>query len=179
MVNPSRATSRTLRDATEEQFLAEYDASAYPAVGVAVDVVVLTIRQGQLCVLLIRRGAHPSKGAWALPGGFVGPSEDLDGAALRELTEETGLDAPPSHLEQLRTYGDPERDPRLRVVSVAYLGMLPDLPRPAAGTDAADARFWPTEDLHSDDGPPLAFDHQRIVADGIERARSKLEYTSL
>lgn len=167
------------RDETEQRFLAGYDTSAYPAVGITVDVVVLTIRQGQLCVLLIRRGAHPSKGAWALPGGFVGPDEDLDAAALRELTEETGVDAAPSHLEQLRTYGAPNRDPRLRVVTVAYLGMMADLPRPEAGTDAADARFWPVADLESDDGPELAFDHHRIVTDGVERARSKLEYTSL
>jgi 8-oxo-dGTP diphosphatase len=164
---------------TEEQFLADYDPAAFPAVGVTVDVVVLTIRQGQLCVLLIRRGAHPAKGAWALPGGFVGADEDLDAAARRELTEETGVAAAPSHLEQLRTYGAPDRDPRLRVVSVAYLGMMADLPRPAAGTDAADARFWPVADLDSADGPVLAFDHRRIVADGVERARSKLEYTSL
>src|SRR5262245_42950800 len=177
--SPASKTAHEPRDAGEKQFLADYDPTAYPPVGVTVDVVVLTIRQGQLCVLLIRRGAHPFKGAWALPGGFVGPDEDLDEAALRELTEETSVDAAPWHLEQLRTYGAPGRDPRLRVVSVAYLGMMPDLPRPLAGTDAADARFWPTEDLHSDDGPPLAFDHQRIGADGIERARSKLEYTSL
>ncbi len=167
------------RDRTEDQFLADYDPAAFPAVGVTVDVVMLTIRQGQLCVLLIRRGAHPAKGAWALPGGFVGPGEDLDAAALREFTEGTGVDAAPSHLEQLRTYGAPNRDPRLRVVSIAYLGMMADLPRPAAGTDAADARFWPIADLESDDGPELAFDHQRIVHDGVERARSKLEYTSL
>ena len=164
---------------TERKFLADYDPAAFPPVGVTVDVVVLTIRQGQLCVLLIRRGAHPSKGEWALPGGFVAPDEDLDDAARRELTEETGVDAASWHLEQLRTYGAPDRDPRLRVVSVAYLGMMPDLPRPAAGTDAEDARFWPVDDLASGDGPPLAFDHQRIVADAIERARSKLEYTSL
>lgn len=176
---PESFSERDPRFEDEGRFLADYDPSAFPPVGLTVDVVVLTIRQGQLCVLLIRRGAHPSKGEWALPGGFVGPDEDLDDAALRELAEETGVDTAPWHLEQLRTYGAPDRDPRVRVVSVAYLGMMPDLPRPAAGTDAADARFWPVEDLESDDGPPLAFDHQRIVADAIERARSKLEYTSL
>ena len=172
-------SAKDLRDDSEDQFLAGYDSSAYPPVGVTVDVVVLTIQQGQLSVLLIRRGAHPAKGAWALPGGFVGPDEDLHAAALRELTEETGVDAAPSHLEQLRTYGAPDRDPRLRVVSIAYLGMMADLPRPTAGTDAADARFWPIADLESEDGPELAFDHSRIVKDGVERARSKLEDTSL
>jgi 8-oxo-dGTP diphosphatase len=164
---------------TEEAFLADYDPSTFPAVGVTVDVAVLTIRQGQLSVLLVRRGTHPAKGHWALPGGFVGPREDLDTAARRELSEETGVNAAATHLEQLRTYGAPDRDPRLRVVSVAYLGLLADLPPPAAGTDAADARLWPVADLESVDGPVLAFDHRGIVADAIERARSKLEYTSL
>jgi 8-oxo-dGTP diphosphatase len=171
--------ARRERHETEHEFLAGYDASAFPAVAVTVDVVVLTIRQGQLSVLLIRRGAHPAKGEWALPGGFVGPTEDLDTAAVRELTEEAGVAAAPSHLEQLHAYGAPDRDPRMRVVSVAYLGMMPDIPPPAAGTDAADARLWPVGDLESDDGPVLAFDHRRIVTDGVERARSRLEHTSL
>ena len=163
----------------ETSFLSGYDASAFPPVGLTVDIVVLTIRQGQLCVLLVERGAHPAKGEWALPGGFVGPDETLDAAARRELAEETGVDAAPWHLEQLCTYGDPGRDPRLRVVSVAYLGLMPDVPRPLAGTDAADARFWAVDDLATKNGPSLAFDHDRIVADGIERARSRLEYTTL
>lgn len=166
-------------DHGEAEFLGRYDSSAYPPVGVTVDVVLLTIRQGQLCVLLVERGAHPSKGQWALPGGFVGPSETLEQAARRELAEETGLDAAGSHLEQLQTYGDPGRDPRLRVVSVAYLVLVPDPPRPFGGTDAADARFWPVDDLATSSGPTLAFDHHRIVADGVERARGKLEYTTL
>jgi 8-oxo-dGTP diphosphatase len=167
------------RHETEEEFLTGYDPSVFPAFGVTVDVVMLTIRQGQLSVLLVRRGGHPAKGAWALPGGFVQPAEDLDTAAQRELTEETGVAAAPAHLEQLRAYGAPDRDPRLRVVSVAYLGLMADLPRPAAGTDAADARFWPVADLEPDGGPVLAFDHRRIVSDGVERARSRLEHTSL
>jgi len=168
-----------IRAADEVEFLRTYDPTRFPPVAVTVDVALLTIRQGQLAVLLVRRGSHPFIDRWALPGGFVGPSEDLDDAARRELGEEAGVAPSPWHLEQLRTYGRPGRDPRMRVVSVAYLGLLPDPPRPLAGTDAADARFWPVADLWSDDGPGLAFDHADIVADAIERARSKLEYTSL
>jgi 8-oxo-dGTP diphosphatase len=166
-------------DDDERTYLAGYDASRYPSVAVTVDVVLLTIRNGRLSVLLVERGGHPFKGAWALPGGFIDPQEDADTAARRELAEETGLEHPPGHLEQLRTYAAPDRDPRMRVISVAYVGFLPDLPAPAAGSDAAQARWWAVDDLHSEEAPRLAFDHELILRDGIERARSKLEYTSL
>jgi len=175
----TRVTSAQPRRDDESAFLDGYDPRAFPPIAVTVDIVLLTVRQGQLTVLLVRRGVHPHRDRWALPGGFVGEHEDLDEAARRELVEEAGVDARPRHLEQLRTYGSPDRDPRMRVVSIAYLGLMPDLPRPRAGTDAADARFWPVGDLGTDDGPTLAFDHDRIVADAVERARSKLEYTNL
>jgi 8-oxo-dGTP diphosphatase len=165
-------------DADERAFLAGYDPHAFPPVAVTVDLVVLTVRQGQLCVLLVRRGTHPYRGKWALPGGFVGVREDLDTAARRELAEETGVDTH-VHLEQLASYGNPDRDPRMRIISVAYLALAADLPRPAPGTDAADARFWPVADVAGADGPALAFDHDRILADAVDRARAKLEYTSL
>ncbi|MFC0533685.1 NUDIX hydrolase [Phytohabitans kaempferiae] len=162
----------------DRDFLASYDPHAFPPVAVTVDLVILTVRDGQLCVLLIRRGAPPHRGSWALPGGFVGPRETLDEAARRELAEETGL-VTGAHMEQLATYGDPARDPRMRVVSVAYLALVPDLPTPVAGTDASEARYRPVADLAGGAAPALAFDHDRILADGIERARAKLEYTGL
>jgi 8-oxo-dGTP diphosphatase len=163
----------------EQRFLEGYDPTAFPPVAVTVDIVLLTIRAGTLSVLLIRRGSPPFAGRWALPGGFVQPDEDLDAAARRELAEETGLAVSALHLQQLRAYGSPGRDPRMRVVSVAHLGLMPDLPHPGAGTDAADARFWPVADLSTPDGPELAFDHQRIVTDGVESARSMLEATNI
>jgi 8-oxo-dGTP diphosphatase len=172
-----RVTSFELSD-EDRAHLATYDPHAFPPIAVTVDVVILTIDAGALSVLLVRRGGPPYKGRWALPGGFVRPDEDLDAAAARELAEETGIVAgantSPVHLEQLRSYGTPGRDPRMRVVSVVYLALVADLAAPVAGDDAAEARLWPVAGLG-----PLAFDHQRILADGVERARAKLEYTSL
>lgn len=173
-----------------------YDPSAFPPFAVTVDLVVLTVRRHSLCALAVRRGEPPFQGRWALPGGFVRDGEDLAQAAARELAEETGLcvhdPAAPSqdngaHLEQLATYGDPERDPRMRVVSVAHLALAPDLPAPRAGGDASNARWAPVEELLEQSGygrageavAPLAFDHAQILADGVERARSKIEYSSL
>ena len=144
---------------------------------VTVDLVVLTVRQEGLSVLAVKRGVPPYKGRWALPGGFVGDGEDLVQAAARELEEETGLRAGRAHLEQLATYGTPGRDPRGRVVSTAYLALLPDPPPATAGSDAADARWLPVAELLG--GARLAFDHHRILTDGVERARAKLEYSPL
>ncbi|GLW12775.1 NUDIX hydrolase [Microtetraspora sp. NBRC 13810] len=150
-----------------------------PRILLAVDLVILTLRELKLHVLLVERGIEPYKGAMALPGGFLQHSEeDLTAAANRELSEETELDVKALRLEHLGVYGAPGRDPRGRVVSVAYLAIAPRLPEPIAGTDAASARWQSAERVLSGD-LDLAFDHRRIVTDGVERARVKLEHTAL
>ncbi|HEX7992894.1 MAG TPA: NUDIX hydrolase [Streptosporangiaceae bacterium] len=174
---------------SEQEFLASYDPRAHDPIAVTVDVVTLTIRDGGLHVLLVQRGVPPHEGQWALPGGFVrASSEDLAEAAVRELSDETGEHLGKAHLEQLGTYGAPGRDPRMRVISVAYLVFAPELPEPRAGSDAAAAAWVDIGSLGLTDGGTgqrsgttrkLAFDHAAILADGLERARSKLEYTPL
>ncbi len=201
---------------TEEQFFASYDPRAYAPVAVTVDVVTLTIRDGALHALLVQRGEPPFQGNWALPGGFVRvagaldrpaatepvngaqakqglawadqPDEDLPDAAIRKLAQETGQDLSQIHLEQLATYGTPGRDPRMRVISVAYLAFAPELPEPRAGEGTTAAAWIAVDSLGLVEGTgqqrpgttrKLAFDHAAILADGLERARSKLEYTPL
>lgn len=139
---------------------------------VAVDLVVLTVRADELAVLLIKRAEKPFEGSWALPGGFVGPQEDLADTAARELVALVGRE-PAGHLEQLAGYAGPSRDPRGRVLSVGYLALLPDLADPEPVDDRVAAWHPVTE------ATGLAFDHDRIVAEGVERARAKLEYTTL
>ena len=139
---------------------------------VAVDLVVLTIRDGRLNVLVVERGNPPFKHRFALPGGFVRPEEDLDVAAVRELQEETTLQG--ISLEQVRTYGAPGRDPRGRVASVMYLAVAPDLPTPIAGTDAVAAQWIPIAD-----GQHLAFDHDTILRNAVDHARMKIEHTPI
>jgi 8-oxo-dGTP diphosphatase len=144
------------------------------SVWLAIDLVIFTIRDGRLNVLLIERGKPPYQARLALPGGFVRSDEDLNDAALRELREETNILGESLHLEQLRTYASPERDPRGRVASVAYLAIAPDLPAPVAGTDAATAQWVPVAAQRR-----LAFDHNTIMRDAVERACAKLEYSPL
>ena len=140
---------------------------------VAVDIVALTVADGRLCVLLATRGLPPYSGQLCLPGGFMLAGETLAEAALRELAEETGLDAT-GHLEQLRTFGPQGRDPRGPVVSVAYLMLTPSPGPVRSGGDVQAVQWTPVAQV-----PPLAFDHDDILAAGVERARAKLEYSGL
>ncbi|GAB7040579.1 MULTISPECIES: NUDIX hydrolase [Catenuloplanes] len=150
-----------------------------PAVLLTVDLVILTLRDAALRLLLIERGVEPFRDAFALPGGFLGHlGEGIEAAARRELAEEAGLGDRSLHLEQLGVYGEPGRDPRGRVVSVAYLAISPRLPDPVAGTDAAGASWHPVDAVLAGE-VPLAFDHHRVVSDGVERARAKLEHSAL
>lgn len=168
--------------ASERKFLASYRPSRFPRPAVTVDVVVFTLKDALLHVLLVERGEHPFKGRWALPGGFVrvGTSasdrgEDLDAAAARELEEETGLGARAAdvHLEQLRAFGAADRDPRMRVISVAYYALVrADLaPLVRGGGDAKAAAWHPV----SPATPPLAFDHAAIVAAARDRLRAEVD----
>ena len=150
-----------------------YDPSQFPAFAVTVDVVILTMSERALHVLLVRRGEEPFAGMWATPGGFKRPAETLDEAAKRELGEETGVDAA-ALLTQFGAYGDPERDPRMNVVTVAYVAVLRDVGAIVAGTDAADAALVPVVDVLNGK-LELAFDHARIVRDAVERVRVDLE----
>lgn len=175
----------------EKTFLARYRPADFPRPSVTVDIVVLTIVDAELRVLLVRRKEHPFQGRWALPGGFVrvgerpsDPGEDLDGAAVRELREETGLDAKSASsgvfLEQLYTFGDKDRDPRMRVISVAYYALVrPDLVAVVrGGGDAADPTWHSVSSL-TKGKEKLAFDHDRIIATALERISGKIEYSNL
>lgn len=140
---------------------------------VAVDLVIFTLLQKALHVLLVKRRSPPFAGMWALPGGFVQPEESLEEAARRELREESGVEE--VYLEQLYTFGDPDRDPRGRVITVAYFALVPaERQALRAADDALDVAWFPA--YHP---PPLAFDHAKILDYATNRLRCKLEYTAL
>src|ERR1700681_422003 len=162
---------------SDSRVLASYDPSRYPAFAVTVDVVILTMSNGRLHVLMVRRGVPPFKGMWAIPGGFKRPTETLDEAANRELAQETGVDSA-SLLTQFGAYGDPERDPRMNVVTVAYLAVLRDVGAVVAGSDAADAELMPVAEALNGK-IELAFDHAKIVRDAVQRVRVDLEHTGI
>jgi 8-oxo-dGTP diphosphatase len=172
-----------MSSSSERKFLASYRPGRFPRPAVTVDVVVFTLIDAILNVLLVRRGEHPFKGKWALPGGFVrvtadgaDQGEDLDAAAARELEEETGLGARAQDvpLEQLRAFGAAGRDPRMRVISVAYYALVrSDLaPLVRSGGDAAEAQWRPVEEAQT---LPLAFDHAEILAAATARLRDELD----
>jgi 8-oxo-dGTP diphosphatase len=150
------------------------DHNQFERPSVSVDVVIFTLREQDLQVLLIRRKHPPFADYWAIPGGFVQINESLESAALRELREETGVHD--VYIEQLYTFGKPDRDPRTRVITVAYFAVMPEsaLPSLHAGDDAADASWWSMYGL-----PPLAFDHADILSYALTRLRYKLEYTAV
>ena len=150
-----------------------YDKSRYDRPSVTVDLVILTIRARGLHVLLVKRDVEPYRDHWALPGGFVGIDEDLEDAARRELKEETGVSD--VYLEQLYTFGSPQRDPRMRVITVAYYALIPsDHLSLQAATDVNEVS-WFSVDRH----PALAFDHETILRYTLERMRNKIMYVPL
>jgi 8-oxo-dGTP diphosphatase len=150
-----------------------YDASKYEKPGVTVDVLFFTIKDGKLQVLLIKRAAWPFQGYWALPGGFVGMDEDLDEAAAREIYEECGVKN--LFLEQLFTFGEPKRDPRTRVITVAYYALAPSEEIKKVQIDEVkEAKYFPIDSL-----PKLAFDHKKIIEVGFERLKNKIGYSSI
>ncbi|MBC8142492.1 MAG: NUDIX hydrolase [Armatimonadetes bacterium] len=161
-----------------------YDPRAFDHPSVSVDVVALTIRDRSLQVLLVQRSEKPYPSYWAIPGGFVPMQEDLDTAAERKLREKTGVGEAAPFLEQLYTFGKVNRDPRDRVITVAYYALLPapdsglpnapSLGAPIAGANASDAQWFDVKEL-----PPLAFDHAEILQVAITRLQGKLGYTSV
>ena len=154
-----------------EETAATYDASRYERPSVTVDVVIFTLQAREL---LVRRRRWPYVGDWGIPGGFVEMHESLDQAARRELEEETGVHD--VYLEQLYTFGDPGRDPRTRVISVAYIALIrADMQQLRVSDESIDLRWFPVSALPE----PLAFDHARVQSFALNRLRSKLEYTTL
>lgn len=145
----------------------------YPRPMVTVDTVVFTVIEQDLKVLLVKRKLEPFEGRWAIPGGFVAMGESLEAAAQRELREETNVHD--LYLEQLYTFGEPDRDPRGRVISVAYFALVSAEHRElVAATDTTDVGWFSVYKM-----PELAFDHDRIVAYALQRLRYKLDYTSV
>lgn len=171
LIKKESAVSETPSTSTQHKYTYEY-----PRPAVTVDIILFTFYENDLKVLLIERRHDPFGGKWALPGGFVEIDEDLEDAALRELAEETNVTN--VYLEQLYTFGEPDRDPRTRVITISYFALL-SVDQVAnqqirGASDANDARWWSMYDL-----PELAFDHARILQYALQRLRWKLEWTAL
>lgn len=150
-----------------------YDISKFDKPSVTVDVLFFTIKEGKLQVLLIKRAAWPYQGYWALPGGFVKMDEDLETAAAREIFDECGVKN--LFLEQLFTFGEPKRDPRTRVITVAYYALAPSEDIKKVQVDEVkEAKYFPIDSL-----PKMAFDHKKIVNVGFERLKSKIKYSNI
>lgn len=185
MIPPEPAPERPREDPVELEAL-RADHNSYPKPAVTTDLVVMTVLDADLRILLIQRANAPQRGSWALPGGFVdvGPTpdeqgEDLDTAAHRELAEETGLPVGTAFLEQLYTFGAADRDPRGRIITVAYYALLSPTHAKSiqAGSDAADARWFSVQrDLPA---MPLAFDHDQIITTALTRIRGKIDYAPI
>jgi 8-oxo-dGTP diphosphatase len=152
-----------------------YNAADYERPSVTADIVIFSILDEQLKVLLVRRKSWPHEGMWAIPGGFVKMDESLEEAAYRELAEETGVTSSDVYLEQLYTFGEPDRDPRTRVITVAYVALVgADKLNPRAASDAEAVGWFSIYDL-----PALAFDHDEILGYALTRLRYKLEYSAV
>ena len=175
---------------TENDFLASYDPTAFPRPSVAVDLVLMAVTEGKLAVLLQQRQDFPCKGDWALPGGFVGIDEDLDTAAKRIMASKGGLAK--GWLEQLYTFGAPARDPRMRIITVAYFALMPADRLATALVGRPDLMLAPLEvpwageeggsiEAIAPDGGglTLAFDHGEIISHAVKRLRGKLEYSTI
>ena len=146
---------------------------SHPHPAVTTDIVIFSIREQKLKLLLVKRAREPFAGSWALPGGFVGIDEDLEACALRELEEETGVTG--VYLEQLHTCGSPTRDPRERVISVAYYSLIPsDRLNVRPASDAKAVAWFALEDL-----PAMAFDHADVVTMAHQRLVAKLDYSTI
>ena len=161
---------------SEQEFLQQYDPGAFDRPSFTVDLVIFTVRDDHLQTLLVKRSEHPAKGWWALPGGFIDIHQDasIGDCARRKLIEKTGVAAP--YLEQLKTYGSRDRDPRHWTATTVYFALMASN-AVCLGGNQEDVRWMP---IHGDGVAfALAFDHSKILADAIERLRSKLEYTHI
>lgn len=161
---------------SEREYLKHYNIHDYDIPLVSVDIAIFTLLNGKLHVLLVERGDFPHKGRWSLPGGFINQQLDTDlhSAALRKLTEKTGVEAP--HLEQVATIGSAERDPRGWSVTALYMALIPYAPTADFIDTVADARWWPLSAALKQN---LAFDHAELIAQARERLRTKTGYTLL